>query len=71
MTTKHTLSTKTFCKSSVIEIAKITPEAKSYKTKNVPQVGKVVYIYNEEMSCIGHVYAEVVNGFTQIQYLVK
>jgi hypothetical protein len=71
MTTKHTLSTKTFCKSSVNEIAQITPEAKSYKTKSVPQIGKVVYIYDEKMNCIGHVYAEIVNGFAQIQYLVK
>ena len=56
MVTVHALSTKTFGKAAVKEVKAITPAATSYKIKTVPGCGKVAYIYDVEMNCIGHVY---------------
>lgn len=57
--TIHKLESKTFSKKCKIEISKILIDAKSFKKKNVPGCGKVVYIFDKKGDSIAHCFNDI------------
>lgn len=67
LTRKEILSTATFCKTTLCEIAVLTPNARRFRKVHVPEMGYVRYIYDANGECIGHVYREM----NRQTYLIK